>query len=120
VAGQSGLPLMRFFANLLPIISDARDRGNRVFLIAHSMGNWALQAAVESWFSHSNGAAFLFDEAILVAADERYDTFEFPPPGRLSELHRLSNRISIYFSTADAVLALSTAINLGAKRLGQE
>jgi esterase/lipase superfamily enzyme len=120
MAGQSGLQIMSFFANLEPIVRQARATGSRIFLLAHSMGNWALQAAIESWFSHGNGDAALFEEAILAAADERYDTFEFPPPGRLSDLHRLAKRISIYFSTADAVLALSTAINLGAKRLGQE
>jgi esterase/lipase superfamily enzyme len=84
------------------------------------MGNWALQAGVESWFVHGNGPAQLFDEAFLAAADERYDSFSFPLPGRLSDLKQLARRISIYFSTADAVLALSMAINLGAKRLGQE
>ena len=120
MAGQSALHLMTFFANLEPILRQARANGSRVFLLAHSMGNWALQGAVESWFSHGNGDADLFDEAILAAADERYDSFDFPEPGRLSALHRLAGRISIYFSAADAVLALSMAINLGAKRLGQD
>ena len=119
-AGQSGLHITSFFANLQPLAEHARSKGSRVFLLAHSMGNWALQAGVESWFSHGNGDALLFDEAILAAADERYDTFEFPEPGRLSDLYRLANRISIYFSAADSVLALSVAINLGAKRLGQD
>ena len=91
-----------------------------IFLLAHSMGNWALQGAVESWFSHGNGNARLFEEAFLAAADERYDSFDFPEPGRLSALRHLADRISIYFSAADAVLALSMAINLGAKRLGQD
>src|SRR5947209_3421114 len=120
MAGQSALHLMTFFANLEPIVRHARAGGNRVFLLAHSMGNWALQAAVESWFSHGNGDVPLFDEAFLAAADERYDSFDFPEPGRLSALHRLAARISIYFSAVDAVLAVSMAINLGAKRLGQE
>jgi esterase/lipase superfamily enzyme len=119
-AGQSGFHLMTFFANLEPILRRARANGSRVFLLAHSMGNWALQAAVESWFSHGNGDADLFDEAILAAADERYDSFDFPEPGRLSALHRLAKRMSIYFSRIDNVLALSMAINLGAKRLGQD
>jgi len=44
-AGQSGLHISSFFANLQPIITSARAQGNRVFLLAHSMGNWALQAA---------------------------------------------------------------------------
>ena len=76
-AGQSGLHIMTFFANLEPIITSARARGNRVFLLAHSMGNWALQAAVESWFSHGNGDALLFDEVILAAADEIHNSFDF-------------------------------------------
>jgi esterase/lipase superfamily enzyme len=97
-----------------------RAAGSRVFLLTHSMGNWALQAAVESWLGHGNGDADLFDEAILAAADEIYDTFDFPEPGRLSGLHRLTKRTSIYFSAIDAVLQLSMAINLGAKRLGQD
>lgn len=120
MAGQSGLHLMTFFANLEPIIAQARAAGSRICLLAHSMGNLALQSAAESWFSHGNGDAFLFDEAILAAPDERYDSFDFPEPGRLSALHRLAGRISIYCSAADAVLSLSMAINLGAKRLGQD
>ena len=120
MAGQSALHLMTFFANLEPLIAQVRATGYRVFLVAHSMGNLALQGAVESWFSHGNGDAYLFDEVILAAPDERYDSFDFPEPGRLSALHRLAGRISIYCSAADAVLSLSMALNLGAKRLGQD
>ncbi len=120
MAGQSGLHLMSFLANLEPLLEHARSAGSRVFLLAHSMGHLALQGAVESWFSHGNGDAFMFDEAILAAPDERYDSFDFPEPGRLSALHRLARRISIYFSASDSVLVVSLALNLGAKRLGQE
>lgn len=119
-AGQSGLHLMSFFANLEPLIASARQNGSRVFLLAHSMGNWALQAAVESWFSHGNGDADLFDEAVLAAADELYNSFDYLPDGRLSGLDRLAKRISTYASQEDAVLKLSMAVNLGAKRLGQD
>jgi esterase/lipase superfamily enzyme len=117
-AGQSGRHLMTFFANLQPLIDAARAKGNRVFLLAHSMGNWALQAAVESWFMHGNGDAFLFDEAFLAAADEVHNTFGVTPPGRLSGLGRLAKRISIYSSQRDEVLKLSSAVNL-VRRLGQ-
>ena len=117
-AGRSGLPLMTFFANLQPLIDAARSKGNRVFLLAHSMGNWALQAAVESWFVHGNGDALLFDEAFLAAADEVHNTFAVAPPGRLSGLSRLAKRISIYSSQRDEVLKLSSTVNL-VKRLGQ-
>jgi esterase/lipase superfamily enzyme len=120
MAGLSGHHIMDFFARLLPLVESARAAGNRIFLIAHSMGNLALQAAVESWFSHGNGDAALFDEAILAAADERYDSFDFPEPGRLSSLYRLATRISIYFSRADDVLKVSEVINLGAERMGED
>jgi esterase/lipase superfamily enzyme len=119
-AGQSGYHLMTFFSRLQPVIESARLAGRRVFLLAHSMGNWALQAAVESWFSHGNGQAALFDEIFLAAADERYDTFEFPQPGRLSSLYLLCGRISIYYSRADDVLKVSEILNLGAERLGED
>jgi esterase/lipase superfamily enzyme len=120
MAGQSGQHISSFFARLQPIIESARTQGRRVFLLTHSMGNWALQAAVESWFAHGNGDAFLFDEALLAAADEIYTTFQFEPFGRLSGLGRLAKRISTYYSENDAVLKLSMAVNLGAKRLGQD
>ena len=119
-AGQSGLHIMTFFANLEPIVTAARAKGNRVFLLAHSMGNWALQAAVENWFSHGNGDILLFDEVILAAADEVYNSFDFGPSGRLSGLDRICRRISTYASDKDAVLDISMAVNLGAKRLGQD
>jgi esterase/lipase superfamily enzyme len=119
MAGQSGAHLMSFLANLEPLIVRARSTGKRSILLAHSMGNWALQAGLESWFAHGNGAAALFDEAVLAAADERYDSFGVPAPGRLSDLKQLAKRISIYFSTADAVLCLSMVLNLGAQRIGQ-
>ncbi len=119
-AGQSGAHIMSFFSRIEPILTNARTTGRKAFLLAHSMGNWALQAGVESWFAHGNGAVRLFDRAFLAAADERYDSFSFPPPGRLSDLKQLANNISILYSTADQVLPISTIINLGARRLGQD
>jgi len=118
-AGQSGVHIMTFFANLQPIIDSARAKGNRVFLLTHSMGNWALQGAVESWFAHGNGDALLFDEVFLAAADEIHSSFDFLPDGRLSALDRLSGRISTYASDKDVVLDISQKINF-AKRLGQD
>ena len=118
-AGQSGLHISAFFANLQPLIDSARAKGNRVFLLTHSMGNWALQAAVESWFAHGNGKAFLFDQVFLAAADEIYRTFEYPSEGRLSGLSELTRRITILTSINDQVLQFSNVIN-GMKRLGQD
>ncbi len=84
MAGLSGIHIMDFFARLQPIVQAARANGSLVFLLAHSMGNQALAAAVQSWLAHGNGDAALFDEALLAAADEQYHSFDFPQPGRLS------------------------------------
>ena len=57
MARNSGLHLMTFLANLEPILTAARATGRRSVLLAHSMGNLALQAAVENWFLNGNGDA---------------------------------------------------------------
>lgn len=120
VAGQSGVHAMDFLSRLQPLLDKAAATGARRVLLCHSMGNWVLQAAVESWFRHGQGAATLFDEAILAAADERFDSFGFPAPGRLSNLADLVGRVSIYFSGSDAILAVSALANWGLRRLGQD
>ena len=118
-AGRSGFHIASFFANLQPMLTQIRDQGRRVFLLAHSMGNFALQAAVESWFSHGKPATRLFDEVFLAAGDERYDSFELPMEARLNRLADLAPRISIYYSIRDVALFLSFAVNL-LTRLGHE
>jgi esterase/lipase superfamily enzyme len=120
MARNSGLHLMAFFANLGPILLAARARGNRTTLLAHSMGNLALQSAVENWFLHGNGDDVMFDLAVLAAGDCSYDTFDQPNLARLSGLDHLARRVSIYYSHVDHVLQLSMVVNLGARRLGQD
>jgi len=46
MAQSSGIALMSFLANLEPLIGAARAGGYRVTLLAHSMGNLALEAGV--------------------------------------------------------------------------
>jgi esterase/lipase superfamily enzyme len=117
MAQSSGPHIAAFFRTLQPLIAQARSSGMRVFLLAHSMGNYALQAAVQNWFAQSLGAVALFDETFLAAADERDDSFGFPPPARLSNLRVLSNRISIYHSVRDVAMYLSLGVNL-VERIG--
>ncbi|TBR26608.1 MAG: alpha/beta hydrolase [Reyranella sp.] len=117
-AGKSGMPISRFFSNLLPILEKARENGQRTFLLAHSMGNVALQVAVETWFAKGNGDAHLFDEAILAAADVANVAFTQPAP--LCALRRLVKRITFLYSSRDRVLdVLSENLN-NVMRLGQD
>ena len=118
-AGQSGFHIASFLRVIQPLVTQVRAQGRRAFLLAHSMGNFALQAGVESWFSHGNQTVELFDEVFLAAADERFDSFGFPAGARLSRLRDLGRRISIYYSVRDIALYLSFAVNL-TPRIGHE
>ena len=120
MAAGSGLPLMRFLANLLPILQKARANGRRTFLLTHSMGNLALQGAVQAWFANGNGDAEMFDHVFLAAADIVDDAFDPPVTNSLAPLSRLGRRITILHNRRDQVLdKLSETLNF-CHRLGQD
>lgn len=117
MACQSGGHLIRFFDTLEPILARARDDGRRTLLLAHSMGNFALQSSVAKKFMCGEVGNRLFDLAVLAAADCDDDTFDNffdfdqsyrhrPFPG-LSGLPLLASRVLIYYSRKDLVLNLA-------------
>jgi esterase/lipase superfamily enzyme len=90
----------------------------RVILLAHSMGNWALQAGVEAFFAQVPLPPLRFDEVVLAAADEEATTFGAPDGTRLSLLPKIAGRVSVYSHETDVALAVSRVVN-GNIRLGQ-
>ncbi len=118
MARSSGVHMMTFLANLEPILRTARANHRKTFLLAHSMGNLALESAVQNWFLHGNGNAKLFDHAVLAAGDCGSGTFGLPHMTGLSALPNLAERVSIYFSGADEVLRFSGDVNFE-RRLGE-
>ncbi len=118
-AGKSGYHLGFFLNEIDQLRADYR-KGNpsgKIFLLAHSMGNYCLQAGVQYWFDNRGSDDLMFDEVFLPGADEVDDSFERPAGGRLSNLPKLTSRISCYYSRKDVAMYLSTTINLNA-RLG--
>ncbi len=111
-AGKSGFHLGFFLNTIDQLRRDyvKRNPGGRIFLLAHSMGNFALQAGIEWWFANGGTADEIFDETFLAAADEEDDTFE-KGAARLGELPKLTRRISIYNSRRDVAMFLSTTFN---------
>jgi esterase/lipase superfamily enzyme len=118
-AGKSAFHVGYFLNNIDQLARDFRpaNPAGRVFLLAHSMGNYALAGAVQWWFDSRGSNDLMFDETILAAADEVDDSFDRPGGGRLSKLPVLSQRISIYYSRKDIAMWLSTTVN-GNDRLG--
>jgi esterase/lipase superfamily enzyme len=113
-AGRSGFHIGCFLSVIDQLRVDYRraNPNGRIFLLAHSMGNYALQAGVQSWFSGRGSQDLMFDEVLLPGADERYDSFLQQNGGRLSDLPELAGRISVYYSRRDVAMYLSQAINL--------
>jgi len=113
-AGRSGFHIGCFLSVIDQLRVDYR-RANpkgRIFLLAHSMGNFALQSGVQAWFSGRGSQDLMFDEVFLPGADERYDSFLQQNGARLSDLPELAGRISCYYSRRDVAMYLSQAINL--------
>lgn len=89
----------------------------RVFLLAHSMDNHALNGAVVP-FMVAGAPPVTFDEVILAAADEFDDALEKPDHSGLFHLRDLARRISIYSSHRDAILGLLSYPINGYRPLG--
>jgi esterase/lipase superfamily enzyme len=92
MATLSGMHLMSFFAQIEPLLRTARANGSRSYLLAHSMGNLALESAVENWFLHGNGNAELFNVSILAAGDCGFNVFAQPNLTGLDGLSLLTSR----------------------------
>ena len=112
-AGKSDFHIGYFldYVDRLRLRYRSNNPTGRIFLLAHSMGNYALAGAVEWWFSNRGASDRMFDEAFLAAGDEVYDTFDQPKGGRMHNLPMLCQRISIYSSRKDVAMYLSAAVN---------
>ena len=113
-AGRSGIHLTGFLSVIDQLRVDYRraNPNGRIFLLAHSMGNYALQSGVQAWFGGRGSQDLMFDEVFLPGADERYDSFLQKNGMRLSDLPELAGRISLYYSRRDVAMYLSQALNL--------
>jgi esterase/lipase superfamily enzyme len=112
-AGKSNFHLALFLKAIDKLRGDflAAHPGRQIFLLAHSMGNLALQGAVQGWFDGHGPNDLIFDHALLAAPDEVRNSFESPHGGHFSKLPNLTRRISVYYNRADFLMLLSEAVN---------
>lgn len=89
----------------------------RIHLLAHSMGNFALRYAVQGMRPFV-GAELprLFDEVLLMAADVDNDALSHPD--KLALLERLAKRVTTYYNVRDLALVVSDWTKLNPDRLG--
>lgn len=91
----------------------ARTGAERVHLIAHSMGNRPLMAALARIGNPPEGARPMFREIVFAAPDVGVREFDDVWP----KFNRLGARFTLYASSRDKALALSQRIN-GMQRIG--
>ena len=89
-------------------------------LVAHSMGNWALRAAVQGMrdLLQSDRLPRIFDNVFLMAADEDEDALEEIDKLRL--LLRLSHQVHVYHAANDQALLISDVSKGNPDRLGSD
>jgi esterase/lipase superfamily enzyme len=91
----------------------------RLHLVAHSMGNYVLRHTVQEYVKQSSGRpARIFDQVLLMAADEDDDTFEYDH--KMKPLPRLAKRVNVYFNNEDRAMAVSDKTKGNPDRLGDD
>jgi esterase/lipase superfamily enzyme len=94
------------------------DCGQRIHLMAHSMGNRVLEAMMEQLSdAEEEKLGSLFHEVILVGADVDYDALESPRP--LYDLIDICERIHVFYHRKDAALTASQTTKNDFNRLGK-
>lgn len=93
--------------------------GRNIHLLAHSMGNFVLQHALNRLWEFTPGSALprLFDRVFLCAADVDDDVLE---PGKpMEQVHQVANVVAIYHNPNDSALRVSDYTKGNPERLGQ-
>jgi esterase/lipase superfamily enzyme len=93
--------------------------GRHIHLLAHSMGNFVLQHALNRLWEFTPGTALprLFDRVFLCAADVDDDVLELGKP--MESVHQVANLVLIYFNPNDNALRVSDYTKANPDRLGQ-
>ena len=111
-----GRGLMKL-AHFLRGIPPQQYCGQKLHIMAHSMGNYALRHAVQAIrASGRQPMRRLFEEVVLMAPDEDEDAFELDH--KLKPLPEMAARVSIYCNPRDRALMISDFTKGNPDRLG--
>jgi len=124
-ARLSAMALGRALARLRDLIEqfarDGRRCNQRVNVMAHSMGNYALRFAVRDLIEkHADGRPLpVFENAFLMAADADADALEMDlDVAKLQPLAKIAQQIHVYHSKGDLALRASDWTKGNPDRLG--
>jgi esterase/lipase superfamily enzyme len=122
-AGASGPAFARGFlkvADFIARINQERRCTQRLHLITHSMGAYVLRFALQEIraFVEDHRIPRLFDQILLMAADDDDDAFDYDHKLRL--LPRTTRNINVYFNRGDLALWASDTLKGNPSRLGTD
>jgi len=113
-AGGRALLQLAGFLNKLSVSDMCRGR---IHIVAHSMGNYVLRNALQALVKQLPATPpTLFEQILLIAADEDYDALELD--FKLSPLAHLAKRIHVYYNPGDLALDISRFTKGNPRRLG--
>lgn len=120
-AEASASAMARALKKLVDFVKDmSREEncGQRIHLVVHSMGNFALRHAIQAFGRDykPGGMPRLFDTIFLMAADEDNDAFEMAH--KFERLPELATAVHVYYAANDRVLQVSDATKSNPDRLG--
>ncbi|MEE4300115.1 MAG: alpha/beta fold hydrolase [Pseudomonadales bacterium] len=118
-AEASGYALTRgleFLFRFLARMNEEEACEQRLHLVCHSMGNYALRWAVQAMKEERRVLPRVFEEIILAAADEDDDCFEHD--FKLGDLPALGQRVTVLFNRNDWALGVSDLAKGNMDRLG--
>lgn len=112
---------MRLFEYLATLKRDERCQ-QRIHLVAHSMGNWALRSGVQAILDFAETSnvpvPMVFDNVFLMAADIEADCLE--DEHWLAPLFGMARRVHVYHADNDKALSASDLKPNQGNRLGHQ
>ena len=119
-AQSSGLAFARGLMKLVAFLREGDACGQRVHLLAHSMGNYVLRHTLQEMIKMTPTGRLprVFDNIFSFAADEDSDALEYKE--KLARLPELTQALHIYFSKHDRALWGSDATKGNPDRLGND
>ena len=109
---------LRRLVDHLKNLPEEETCGRRIHLLAHSMGNYVLRCALQSFArDHKpNEMPRVFHNIFLMSADEDDDAFETPL--KLGRLQELGVHLHVYYALRDVALGISDWTKGNTDRLG--
>jgi esterase/lipase superfamily enzyme len=108
---------IRRLVEFLSKLSADQQCGQKVHVLAHSMGNYVLRHAIQAFLEIGGGIRpHIFSQILLVGADDDADALA--REDKLRPICAMADRVSVFYTNEDALLVTSDRFKFQGDRLG--